>query len=102
MQDPTAPRARKRVLLLGATGTIGRATAAALIGCGHDVVCFVRRRAGVGGALTEAASESLLEGASVRFGDATDVASLAGAFRGEPFEALVSASARAPARRRTP
>ncbi len=91
MQDPKAPRARKRVLLLGATGTIGRATAAALIGRGHDVVCFVRPRAGVGGALSEAASERLLEGASVRFGDVTDPASLVrDGFRGEPFDALVS------------
>ena len=49
MQDPAAPCARKRVLLLGATGTIGRATAAALTGRGHEVVCFVRPRAGVGG-----------------------------------------------------
>ena len=31
-----------RVLLLGATGTIGRATAAALIAAGHEVVAVVR------------------------------------------------------------
>lgn len=30
----------KRVFLLGATGTIGRATLAALIEAGHEVVCF--------------------------------------------------------------
>lgn len=35
----TAPR---RVLLLGATGTIGRATAAALLAAGHAVTCIVR------------------------------------------------------------
>lgn len=33
----------KRVLLLGATGTIGRATAHALIETGHDVTSLVRR-----------------------------------------------------------
>ena len=33
-----------RVLLLGATGTIGRATAAALIAAGHEVVAVVRPR----------------------------------------------------------
>ncbi|MEM9840065.1 MAG: NAD(P)H-binding protein [Pseudomonadota bacterium] len=33
---------RKRVLLLGATGTIGRATARALRRAGHDVTCLVR------------------------------------------------------------
>jgi divinyl chlorophyllide a 8-vinyl-reductase len=42
----------RRILLLGATGTIGRATARALVRRGHEVVCFVRPRAGVGGALT--------------------------------------------------
>ena len=35
-----------RVCLLGATGTIGRATLHALVRRGHDVVCFVRPRAG--------------------------------------------------------
>ncbi|MBC7179962.1 MAG: epimerase, partial [Roseovarius sp.] len=29
-----------RVLVLGATGTIGRATVAALCARGHDVVCY--------------------------------------------------------------
>jgi divinyl chlorophyllide a 8-vinyl-reductase len=43
---------RQRVCLLGATGTIGRATAIALMRRGHDVVCFVRARSGVGGSLT--------------------------------------------------
>ena len=37
--------------MLGATGTIGRATVRALLRRGHDVVCFVRPRAGVNGAL---------------------------------------------------
>ncbi|CAM4208635.1 NAD(P)H-binding protein [Palleronia rufa] len=35
-----------RVLLLGATGTIGRAAATALAGAGHDVVCALRRDPG--------------------------------------------------------
>lgn len=89
-----APRHRfqpKRVVLLGATGTIGRATARALIQRGHEVVCFVRSRAGVGGALTPEASARLLEGADLRFGDVTDPISLArDGFRGERFDALVS------------
>ena len=33
----------RRILLLGATGTIGRATAQALAARGHQVVCLVRR-----------------------------------------------------------
>jgi divinyl chlorophyllide a 8-vinyl-reductase len=81
----------KRVLVLGATGAIGRATARALVERGHDVVCLVRPRAGVGGALMPEDSAKLLRGALVRFGDASDPASLArDGFCGERFDALVS------------
>ncbi len=80
-----------RVLLLGATGTIGRATARALVADGHEVVCFLRPRAGVGQALDPNAMARLLPGAVLRFGDVTDPASLArDAFGGERFDALVT------------
>ena len=79
------------MFVLGATGTIGRATVRALVKRGHDVVCFVRTRAGVGGALTPDDSTKLLEGAAIRFGDVTDPASLArDGVRGERFDVLVS------------
>lgn len=82
---------RRRVLVLGATGTIGRATVAALVECGHEVVCFIRPRAGIGGALSAENVAGLLPGAALRFGDVTDPASLAAdGFRGESFDALVS------------
>ncbi|SLN49720.1 NAD(P)H-binding protein [Roseisalinus antarcticus] len=88
-ERPPAPA--RRVFLIGATGTIGRATAAALVARGYDVVCFVRPRAGVGGRLTETASQDLLAGTEVRFGDVTDPDSLArDGFRGECFDVLVS------------
>jgi divinyl chlorophyllide a 8-vinyl-reductase len=81
----------RRVFVLGATGTIGRATARALVQRGHEVVCFVRPRAGVGGRLATNDSARLLEGAEVRFGQVLDPASLArDGFRGERFDALVS------------
>jgi divinyl chlorophyllide a 8-vinyl-reductase len=81
----------RRVFVLGATGTIGRATVRALVQAGHDVVCFVRPRAGVSGALAPDESAKLLEGASLRFGDVTDAGSLArDGFRGERFDAMVS------------
>ena len=90
--DPTpsdtdrAPQLR-RVMMLGATGTIGQATARALVARGHEVVCFVRPRDG-------RASEDLsgqLGGATVRYGDVTDPVSLArDGFCGERFDALVS------------
>jgi divinyl chlorophyllide a 8-vinyl-reductase len=87
---PRSPHPR-RVFVIGATGTIGRTTVRALVERGHDVVCFVRPRAGVGGALAAADSTRLLAGASVRFGAVGDPASLArDGFRGEPFDALVS------------
>lgn len=37
----------RRVFVIGATGTIGQATVRALLQRGHQVVCFVRPRAGV-------------------------------------------------------
>lgn len=77
--------------MLGATGTIGRATVRALVQRGHEVVCFVRPRAGVGGTLAADDSVRLLAGASVRFGDVSDPASLQrDGFRGERFDVLVS------------
>ncbi len=81
----------RRAFVLGATGTIGRATVRALVQRGHDVVCFIRPRAGVGGRLTPDESARLLVGAAVRFGDVTDPVSLAReGFCGERFDVLVS------------
>jgi len=82
---------RRRVFVIGATGTIGRATVRALLRHGHEVVCFVRPQAGVGGALTADDSARLLAGATVRVGDVCSPQSLArDGFRGEHFDALVS------------
>lgn len=78
---PPSPRPR-RVLLLGATGTIGRATARALVARGHSVVCAVRPKPG---------AMPLPDGLEVRPGDVTDRASLdRDILRGERFDALVS------------
>lgn len=77
--------------MLGATGTIGRATVQALLQRGHEVVCFVRPRAGVGGALAPDDTARLLAGATLRFGDVCDPASLArDGLCGERFGAMVS------------
>jgi divinyl chlorophyllide a 8-vinyl-reductase len=81
----------RRVFVLGATGTIGRATVPALLQRGHDVVCFVRPRSGAGGAMVQDANRRLLDGADVRLGDPADPTSLCrDGFRGERFDALVS------------
>jgi divinyl chlorophyllide a 8-vinyl-reductase len=90
MTAPRSPQPR-RVFVLGATGTIGRATVQALLQRGHEVVCFVRPRAGVGGRLAPQDSTRLFKGATVRFGEVGDPASLSrDGFCGEPFDALVS------------
>lgn len=74
----------RRVLLLGATGTIGLATARALIQRGHDVVCFVRSRKVL----------TALEGATLRVGDPTDSVSLVkDGFAHEHFDAVISCMA---------
>ena len=68
--------------MLGATGTIGRATVRALLRRGHEVVCFVRARPGV--------VDALASGATVRIGNVCDPASLVrDGLRGERFDALV-------------
>ncbi|CAN5445039.1 NAD(P)H-binding protein [soil metagenome] len=89
--EASSAKVRRRVCILGATGTIGRATVAALVRRGHDVVCFVRARAGVGGLLTPADSARLFDGATVKVVDVADPVSLArNGFAGERFDAVVS------------
>jgi divinyl chlorophyllide a 8-vinyl-reductase len=74
---------RRRVFLLGGTGTIGRATAEALVARGHEVVCFVRSPAA-----------DLPEGLERRVGDVTNPVSLKqDGFRGEHFDVLMSCMA---------
>lgn len=88
---PVPASAPRRVFLLGATGTIGRATAHALVSRGHHVTCFVRPRAGTSGSLDRDAIRKLLPGCDLRFGEITDAASLTrDGFRGKQFDALVS------------
>jgi divinyl chlorophyllide a 8-vinyl-reductase len=73
----------KRIFMLGATGTIGRATHAALIARGHEVVCFVRAQG--------AAQNVLGPDAILHLGDVTDPKSLEqDGFRGQRFDAIVS------------
>ena len=75
-----SPSPSLRVFMLGATGTIGRATVRALARQGHEVVCF--------GRASRAAPEP---GVTVRVGNVQDPASLTrDGFRGERFDAVVS------------
>ncbi len=84
----------KRVCLLGATGTIGRATSAALVRSGYEVVCFVRPPAVASGASVPKRLSHMLKGASVRFVDVSDPVSLdRDGFSGSGFEAVISCMA---------
>jgi divinyl chlorophyllide a 8-vinyl-reductase len=72
-----------RIALFGATGTIGRATAQALVGAGHEVVAFVRRP-----------PTAPLPGTTVRIADPADPVSIArDGFGGEAFDVVVSCMA---------
>jgi divinyl chlorophyllide a 8-vinyl-reductase len=74
-----------RICLVGATGTIGRATAPVLVERGHEVISFVRPAKG---------PDAKVSGAEVRTVDVTNPASLArDGFRGERFDAVVSCMA---------
>jgi divinyl chlorophyllide a 8-vinyl-reductase len=78
---------KRRIAMLGATGTIGRATTLALIRQGREVVCFIRP-----GKAAEAAR--VFEGAVMRTVDPADPVSLSrDGFAGEQFDAAVSCMA---------
>jgi divinyl chlorophyllide a 8-vinyl-reductase len=81
----------RRVLLLGATGTIGRATLRALVRRGHHVTCVVRPLGQDRTALGLDDRRRLSAGSTLRFGEVTDPISLASeGFRAERFDVLVS------------
>ena len=94
------PPDRQRVLLLGSTGTIGRATLRALVARGHEVVCVLRQPVGdrvahpvPPGPRWQAEPETFEREArvSVRHGQLLDRDFWVGeAFAGAPFDAVVS------------
>ena len=91
MTGNSTPAAR-RILVVGGTGTIGRAAVATLVARGHTVVCLARPPAG--GRMTPAEIGHLLQGAEVRYADVTDPASLASdGFGQQRFDAVVSCMA---------
>lgn len=80
MAPPGGVRSR-RILVLGGTGTIGRATVRALVSRGHEVVCLVRRPA----------DTAISAGVTERIVDLADPSSLArDGVRSESFDVLVS------------
>jgi divinyl chlorophyllide a 8-vinyl-reductase len=80
-----------RILLLGATGTIGQATAKALLADGHDVICPVRARAGSANHSTIDRIRKSLPGVDLRFSDACSVLERSLSLRqGGRIDAIVS------------
>ncbi|MFC5552877.1 NAD(P)H-binding protein [Methylobacterium iners] len=89
--DRSNTRRPRRVLVLGGTGTIGRATVRALVSRGHEVVCLVRHKAENRASSGLADRTRVPPGATARVLDVTDPSALVGdGFRGEPFDVLVS------------
>lgn len=86
ISEQASRSAPRRVLVLGGTGTIGRAAVRALVARGHEVTCLVRP----GPEAKRAAVAAMLPGAEVRFGDVTSPASLRAAFGGERFDVVLS------------
>ena len=95
MREPTISTPPKsfhpqRVMVLGATGTIGQATVRALVHRGHDVICLLRPGSNPN-VQTSGPIVNLPKEAELRFGDVTDLRSLKDdGFRGERFDTLVS------------
>ena len=80
----------KRVLLLGATGTIGIATARALLDRNHEVICFVRSVE----SLRRPGREWLSKETDIRIGGFDDLRSFSEqAIQGEDFDVLLSCMA---------
>lgn len=78
------PRSGKKILVFGATGTIGRATVTTLKARGYDVVCFIRPPPG-----NRKAPD--WDKVTIRYGSVSDPASLRGeAFKGDVFDAVIS------------
>ena len=76
-------RTRKRIFLIGGTGTIGRATLSSLTEQGHEIVCFVRKQ--------DPTPLSISKGVEFRVGNVLDPSSVSHeGLRGEKFDAIIS------------
>lgn len=94
MADAGGSRIHRRICVFGGTGTIGRATVAALVRHGHDVVCFVRPPSERSQSLPISNAARLPDGADVRIVDLADPGALAHHLcDGEKFDAAVSCMA---------
>jgi divinyl chlorophyllide a 8-vinyl-reductase len=75
LSSASTSKKQNRVLVFGATGTIGRATVEALLRDGYDVTCLVRKQTELGDA-------------KIQIGEVTSLEP--DAFAGEKFDAIIS------------
>lgn len=79
-----------RVLVVGATGYIGKFVVKELISRGYDVVAFCREKSGVGGKQSAEDTKKEFQGAKVVFGDVTNMNSLNSVGFADPVDVVVS------------
>ncbi|KAL4532222.1 hypothetical protein Ndes2526B_g08813 [Nannochloris sp. 'desiccata'] len=79
-----------RIVVVGATGYIGKYVVKELVRRGYNVIAFSREKSGVGGKQGMDAVKKELEGANCRFGDVTDMSSLERVAFNEPVDVVVS------------
>ena len=84
------PPSDVRVLVVGATGYIGRFVTKELVRRGYQVTALAREQSGVGGKKGRADVVADFPGAKVAFGDVTDAASLRASGFAEPVDVVVS------------
>lgn len=86
----TKDKSKTRVLVVGATGYIGKFVVKELVKRGYDVAAFCREKSGIGGKQSMEDTKKEFEGAEVLFGDVTDVSSLESVAFAKPVDAIVS------------
>ena len=79
-----------RVLVVGATGYIGKFVVKELVSRGYQVVAFCREKSGIGGKAGKEETMKEFPGAEVVFGDVTDVQSLSKVGFAKPVDVVVS------------
>ena len=79
-----------KVLVVGATGYIGKFVTRELCARGYDVTAFTREKSGIGGKTGAQEAKALFPDATVKFGDVSDKASVQDAFKSGAYDVVVS------------
>ncbi|GBG44104.1 hypothetical protein CBR_g77624 [Chara braunii] len=79
-----------RVLVVGATGYIGKYVVRELVSRGFSVITVAREQSGIGGKAGKDQTKAELAGTEVRFGSVTDPASLAASLGDSKVDVVVS------------